>query len=92
MNAVTNLVTTGVWQHLVGTFDGTTLILYRNGENVAQVAVTSTIQTGTDPFFIGAFDVTSSFFDGGIDEVALYGEALAPARVLAHYQRGALTR
>ena len=92
VNLTTTLVTSGTWQHLVGTFDGTTMVLYRNGDSVAQASLTDTIQTGTLPLFIGAFDDTSSFFDGGIDEVAVYGQALSPAQVLTHYQRGALTR
>lgn len=92
LNVTTTLVATASWQHVVGTFDGTTMVLYRNGENVSQASFTDTIQTGTAPLFIGALDDTTSFFDGGIDEVAVYGQALSAGRVLTHYERGALTR
>ncbi len=92
LNVTTTLVATASWQHVVGTFDGTTMVLYRNGENVGQASFTDTIQTATAPLFIGALDDTSGFFDGGIDEVAVYGNALTAARVLTHYRRGALTQ
>lgn len=92
LNVATTLTTIGSWQHLVGTFNGSTMVLYRNGENVAEASFTETIRTGTEPMFIGALDDNTAFFDGGIDEVAVYGEALSAARILTHYQRGALTQ
>jgi hypothetical protein len=88
----TTTVTTGSWQHLVGTYDGSKLVLYRNGVEVAQAPATGPISTTTVPLYIGAFDGTGSFFDGRIDEVAVYGTALTSTEVLSHYQRGNGTR
>lgn len=88
----TTAVTTGAWQHLVGTYDGSSLVLYRNGVIVAQAPVTGAISSTPTAVFIGAASAAGSFFDGGIDEVAIYGTALSAAQALAHYQRGNSTR
>jgi hypothetical protein len=79
-------VTAGSWQHLVGTYDGTTFILYRNGSEVVRAAITGTVTK--DDAVLKLADLV----DGRVDEVALYNKVLNPARVLEHYERGALTR
>lgn len=79
-------VTAGAWQHLVGTYDGANLVLYRNGVIVAQAPSTGAITSTTAPV------VVSQAFDGRLDEVAVYGTALTQAQALAHYQRGNGTR
>lgn len=88
----TTTVTTGAWQHLVGTYDGSSLVLYRNGVVVAQAPASGAISSTTEPLFIGAFSTGGSFFDGRIDETAVYGSGLTAAQALAHYQRGNSTR
>jgi concanavalin A-like lectin/glucanase superfamily protein len=88
----TTLVTTGSWQHLVGTYDGATMPLYRNGVSVTSLPKVGTITSTTVALYIGAISATGSFFDGRIDEVAVYSRALTAAQVLAHYQRGATTQ
>ncbi len=92
MFLTTTAVTTGAWQHLVGTYDGSALVLYRDGVVVAQAPVTGAISSTPTAVFIGAASAAGSFFDGRIDEVAVYGTALTPAQALAHYQRGNSTR
>jgi hypothetical protein len=79
-------VTAGAWQHLVGTYDGANLVLYRNGVAIAQVPTTGAITSTAAPVLIG------QAFDGRLDEVAIYGTALTSAQALAHYQRGNETR
>jgi hypothetical protein len=88
----TTQVTAGAWQHLVGTYDGTRLVLYRNGAAVASASATGAITSTAAPVFIGAAGTTGPFFNGGIDEVAIYGSALSGTQVDAHYDRGNGTR
>jgi hypothetical protein len=88
----TTTVTTGAWQHLVGTYDGSTLVLYRNGVVVAQAPASGAISSTSTAVFVGAVSAAGSYYDGRIDEVAIYGTALTPAQALAHYQRGNSTR
>lgn len=82
----TPTVTAGAWQHLVGTYDGANLVLYRNGVVVAQAPTTGAITSTAAPVLV------SQAFDGRLDEVAVYGTALTQAQALAHYQRGNGTR
>ena len=77
------------WYHLAVTFDNTNFIFYINGASVstnggggylANPAADGHIGTGANVGF--------NPFDGGVDEAAIYGYALSPAQILAHYQLG----
>lgn len=88
--ATTVPIVLGQWYYLAATFDGTNAIFYVNGvargtntaaagylaNPSADMRISSGPTTGFDPF------------DGGIDEVAIYTNALTAAQVLAHYQSG----
>ncbi|HEX2657349.1 MAG TPA: LamG domain-containing protein [Polyangia bacterium] len=81
----------GTWVHLCGVFDGGQYILYRNGIQAASTADTSTPPANIDaPWAIGARiappDPPSRLFQGGVDDVRVYGRALSAAEV------GALAR
>jgi hypothetical protein len=84
------------WSHVVGSYDGSVMSLYVNGIQVAsQPATGGSITTDNNPLFIGVRQNQSgstgkSHFKGKIDEVAVYGRALAPDEVLSRYLRGAL--
>jgi len=86
----------GTTFHVVGVFDGTDAILYVDGAEVARTALLSpaaptTTNTNTLPITIGASsDPTTTtprghFFDGTIDEVAIYESALSATQIEAHY-------
>ena len=82
----------GSWQHFVGTYDGSMLRLYRNGVLMTSAAQSGALRTTTGSagnLFIGAISATGSYFQGTMDEVALYGSALTDADALAHYATGA---
>ncbi len=73
--------------YVVGTFDGTTQRLYIDGLEVAEaVRPTEPISTSGDELRIGSWNGSEEFFDGAIDEVAVYTAALSSARIDAHYQ------
>ena len=73
----------GRFHHVVGTWDGSTAILYVDGREVASGASTQA-PSGAATFYIG-YGTLGPWFSGYIDEVAYYDHALAPDRVLAHY-------
>jgi hypothetical protein len=86
--------TAGNVYHLVCTYDGAHAITYVNGVQQNSVAATGTISENTLAHFVAAGDFEAAdnrWFDGVMDEVALYGTALSAARVLAHYQAGTPT-
>jgi hypothetical protein len=78
------------WHHAVGTYDGTYIRLYVDGALVgAPVMETTPIGYNTSSLFIGNYDGGALFFNGSIDEVALWGRALSATEVLQLYRRGA---
>jgi len=79
--------------HLVGTFDGTTLRAYVNGTQEATTySFTGAVNDGATVLRFGRHgNLSGSYWDGRIDEVAIYDSALSSTRVQAHYDAGAST-
>lgn len=73
------------WYHIACTYDTSKLKeIYING--VLDISeIRSHYDPGTDPFFIGVRNGTIDYFDGIIDEVAIYARALNPQEIRAHY-------
>lgn len=89
----TFLQTTGVlgtgWHHVVGTKNGATAAIYVDGSPASTGAYSA--QTCADnalPLLIGADNDNGQFFNGSIDEVAVYATALTSTQVAAHYAAG----
>ncbi|HTH49672.1 MAG TPA: LamG domain-containing protein [Candidatus Limnocylindria bacterium] len=91
--------TLGTWTHLVVAYDGpsTTATMYVNGEQVASGSGGYVANTDDHAGFVAAGLALGSYnntgpgqnpFDGVVDEVALYGDALTADQVVAHYQAG----
>jgi hypothetical protein len=89
----TSTLTVGAWQHVVGTYDGAQLRVFRNGTQVGIAAASGTLTTVGGNLIIGAFDANgSTWYDGRVDEVAIYAGVLTPSKVVNHYARGATTQ
>jgi hypothetical protein len=67
----------GVWTHLAGTFNGTTLRLFVNGAQVATRQASGAAVTSTGALRIGGNSVWGEWFSGLIDEVRIYDRALS---------------
>ena len=90
--------TPGAWNHLVVTYDGARVRLFRQGGPYTYGGIPVTYpQTGnltltssTNPLVIGAWEGagTGYRFPGTVDEVAVYPSALSAARIKAHYLAG----
>ncbi len=67
-------VTTGVWQHLAGTWDGVNLKIYVNGvlSGTAPYAGTNIISLTNENWIGGEFAGTGEIFNGSIDEVRIW--------------------
>jgi len=76
------------WVHFVGTYDGETVILYKNGLEVGRNAAASGLMNSyqNTSFMIGRGGGYS--FNGSIDEVGVYSKALSAAEILDHYNAG----
>ena len=88
LQAPTGAVAVGSISHVVGTYDGTTQRLYINGAQVASAALTGAITANANTFYIASWNGSSEFFNGVIDEVAVYPTALTAAQVSNHYTTG----
>ncbi|RJR22588.1 MAG: DUF2341 domain-containing protein [Nitrospiraceae bacterium] len=77
------------WHHYAGTYDGSSIKLYVDGTLRANVPHTGSISPDTGPLRIGWDDeMSASYFDGMMDEVAIYDSALTAAEVQAHFNDG----
>ncbi len=80
--------------HLVATWDGTTLVLYVNGvsrETATPGAMTIPATGIYTSIGATAASAPTLYFNGTIDEVAIYTTALSSTRVSAHYTAGSTT-
>ena len=83
----------GTWYHIVGTWDSTsnTVRIYVNGNLENSVSTTGTIATSNSPVNLGRRNVNfDRYFNGSIDEAAIYTRLLSPTEIKNHYLRGAL--
>ncbi|HET8905477.1 MAG TPA: LamG domain-containing protein, partial [Ktedonobacterales bacterium] len=84
-------LSTGTRHHLVGTYDGTNLRLYVDNVLVAgPTAATNALAYTGNTITIGSQSgaTPGAYYDGQIDEAAVYGSALSAARVTAHWTAG----
>ncbi len=98
-NTLTTTVTNGpvvlgAWTHLVGTYDASSLTMsfYINGALVLQQTNVTVVPVGTAgsprPLRVGAGATEGAgnyWFNGSVDEVAVYPSVLTAAQVAAHY-------
>jgi hypothetical protein len=75
-------------QHVVATYDGSVRRIYVDGVVVAEAALAGGANSSGGTFSIGSSGGLSGFFGGTIDEVAVYGKALATDRIVEHHREG----
>lgn len=77
-----------LWHHLVATKNGASVVLWMDGRIVTGTVTNSTLVNTSSPLRIGATQTPSEFFNGTLDEVAVYNSVLGADSVLAHYNAG----
>jgi 1,4-alpha-glucan branching enzyme len=79
----------GAWHHLAATYDGSSSIsFYIDGLLATQQVASGAMPITTDPLAIGNKPGNTSlynFFTGDIDDVRIYGSALAPSQIIQLY-------
>jgi serine protease AprX len=73
----------GFWDHLLVTWDGSMLRLYRNGSLLGSQALSSGLGEHDATLILGKQSEAS--VSGSVDEVALYGRALSALDARMHY-------
>ena len=79
------------WHFIVGTYDGTTVSLYVDGQLAGTAPLTGPIQDNSSTTSIGtkfADGTTFYSFNGRVDDVGIYNRALTPAELQAIYNGG----
>ena len=80
-------ITTGTWYHVVGTYDGTDLVLYVDNISTTTNPVNSYTEDSSK-IFLGAYTTNLQHFDGNIDEVAIFNYSLSSDEVSYLYNSG----
>jgi hypothetical protein len=82
-------ITKNEWTHLVVTYDGTTVYFYANGTNLWNSTGTVPAPNTLGPLCIGGDPaIGNELFDGNVDEVAIYTNALTADQIKLHYAVG----
>ncbi len=69
------------WTHVALSYDLATLRLFVNGTQVATHAATGSVQTNTNPLWMGGNTPYGEYFQGLIDEARVYNRALNQAEI-----------
>jgi hypothetical protein len=77
------------WHHVAATKSGSSVKLYIDGVDRTGTVSNKTMQSNSIALSIGQSN-GGSYFNGTVDEVAVYNGALAAATVKGHYDRGAV--
>ena len=80
------LVNTGDWYHVVVTYDGSELTIWVNGVASGSLSIAAPLDTSSNALIFassGGYD----WFNGTLDELAVYDTALSPERIAAHFDR-----
>lgn len=76
-------VPVNTWTHLAGVYDGSSLRMYMNGVETANIHAEGHIDTIVSPLRVGANGVLGENWNGSIDEVRLYARALSQSEIQA---------
>lgn len=86
------LITRSTWQHVGVVYNGSTVTQYVNGVAVGSRALTGNFSDRATGMGIGCRGVdaagttpSSSYFNGTLDEVAVYNRALSASEILSYY-------
>jgi hypothetical protein len=75
-----------VWHFVTGTYDGTQVKFYIDGNLESSKITTGQIATNNRPINIGHWGAGERYFKGIIDEVRIYNRALSDAEIQALYE------
>jgi len=84
------LIDTERCYHIVGTYDGTRVKIYVNGEIEGNIPYSNTITYGNNPITLGRYYVRPNQgydFQGALDEVKIYNYALSPEEIKKEYEK-----
>jgi hypothetical protein len=82
----------GQWHYLAGTFNGSIMTMYLDGNIVGTMSIVGTITSYDTVLEFGAYPnvatSSSNVFNGKLDEVRIHSRALSPGEIKASYDAG----
>ncbi len=79
------------WYYVAGVYNGTHISIYVNGIKERSFTLNGDISTSSSNISLGRRGINNDrYFNGVIDEVAVYSRALSDEEIMNHYKRGAL--
>ena len=83
---IDSVLSNGVWMHVVGTYDGTTPLIYVNGVSQTLTGEVTAAAGAANKCYIGRTAYSTPFyFDGKIANVKIYNRALTSTEVVQNY-------
>ncbi|HXW12227.1 MAG TPA: LamG-like jellyroll fold domain-containing protein [Nitrososphaeraceae archaeon] len=83
----------GMWHYVTVTYDGSDIILYVDGVQVATKKTSGSPDMGDEPVRVGADSTTlGDYFIGNVDEIRVWSVALTPTQVSDAYHDNADTK
>ena len=76
------------WHHIVFTKEGETINSFVDGISLGSTPAPSIFAVGNNITYIGAYQRTSAFFNGTIDDVAMFNRSLSATEVSNLYHSG----
>lgn len=83
-NSAKTTLSTGQWYHIVGTYDGTYIRIYKNGALAASTYHPGVVSSSTDYLYINS-GTSTNYWTGYIDDLRIYNVVLSSSQVLALY-------
>jgi hypothetical protein len=81
-------VEANTWTHLVGTFDGSTMKIFKNGVLQGSKSLSGVLDKRNGDLFIGTYGGSRNWVNGSIANVQIYNTALTPQEIQYLYQQG----
>ncbi|MEK6878356.1 MAG: LamG-like jellyroll fold domain-containing protein, partial [Nanoarchaeota archaeon] len=81
-------LSTGVWHHVAGTYDGTTMRLYVDGAEVINGVQTGNIISYPTPLRTGTNGALGEKFNGRLDDLQIYNRSLTAPEISQLYTGG----
>jgi hypothetical protein len=85
----THSLSTSTWYNIVGTFNGSTWILYIDSDFVDSNNDSTALRITSEPLIVGASSLSGSvsrFFDGSIASASIYNRALTADEIRQNYE------
>ncbi|UCH82622.1 MAG: hypothetical protein JSW50_09030, partial [Candidatus Latescibacterota bacterium] len=78
----------GQWVHVAGTYDGSNMKIYVNGQIDETFPLGGPLMQNDNNVRIGSSEFYGRYFNGRIDDARIYGYALSAEQILALYNTG----